>query len=329
MQPSNVGSIEIFADGTCASIGKGSACGYGLVCDEPHARIAEPVPDSHQSKDRSYLYALFAALQFAGGVRSRDVTIYLADQETVHFFNNLLHKWMARDFRRYKGNRLPHPQMWKTIYLTSAHFSDRGVDLNVEFMKRKSEKMREAQSLAMRGTRMHVVCPLCKRMHGRQFSSHDCEPLCNYDRCNNKRFKSAAEYQDHLDMWHLRDCPSPECEEGLGIYSDKELRHHLHEVHGKVCGCDFCGRLFGCHVKLQKHVMKCPQGERCRDCGLRFKTRREANIHREKVTHGGFDDGDEEYESEGTTSSSSSSSTTTSSFSSDDDILTFATSRYR
>ncbi|KAI0566822.1 Ribonuclease H [Gracilaria domingensis] len=328
VQPSNVGGIEIFADAVCTSSGKDVACGYGVVCDEPHARIAEPMSSSMRG-DKHYLHALLAAMQFAQGVRAREITIYLPHSPTAHYYNNWLHRWVNRDFRR-KGRhspRLPGFELWRHIELVRRHLMDRGANLIVDHIRRRaSDKMREAHALAQFGTQMHVVCPLCQRTHARQFGTHHCQPLCNYDQCKNRRFPNLEVYQDHLRMWHQRDCPSPECEDDLGIYSDKELRRHLKQVHGMKYGCDFCGRLFDCPIRFREHPKKCVHGEKCRDCGRRFTSRREANIHRERAAHGDFDGS--EYDSDESSSSSSSSTSTTSLSSDYEEDLTYLTSKY-
>lgn len=316
--------VIIYADAVCSQ--KGNVCGYGIYCEEPHTRIGEPLPGIVQRREKAQLRAMHAAMEFAHGIRAREITLYLPSKPLVHYFNHMLHRWVAKDFR-YRKTRVPHHALWRQIHQLAVEMSDRGVAMELIYAsRREDEKMREAFNLALLGTRMHVVCALCQTPHGRQFRSHDCHPICNFDHCRKKKFSDVMSYRQHLDLWHRRDCPSLDCEEDMGMYSDRELRRHLREVHGAAAGCEFCGRLFSCPNRCRRHIMKCPEAERCRDCGLRFFTRREANIHRE-MDQKGEEYEDDEYGSETSSSTSSDSSTSTSSFS--DEMLTLATARYR
>lgn len=314
--------VVLYADAICKKTDGGDIrCGYGILCESPRLRIAEPLPGSPQSSSRAQLTALSSALELAHGVRARHVTICLNSSTLVHYKNYMLPKWVSQGFR-YNRTKIQHAALWTKIFELNNALSNRGVAVYVVYTKRRSSaKMVAAQTLANMGSESHEQCELCGNLHGREFRTHDCKPVCQYDNCDGRSFDNIDEYNAHVDCWHRRECPSMQCRDsGVEMFSDKELRHHLKKVHRKEAACDFCERMFSCVADAKKHIRRCPMADPCRDCGRQFSSRRLANIHREKEEGRDVDEFSDYGSDEDSLSNSS--------YSEEDDLQTFS-SKYR
>lgn len=268
---------------------EGPLCGYALIVPEHNVRIAEPVPGGPQNHTRADLAALHAALELIHGLRAREAMVYIRSTRLVSAYED--HGDTPDDppsLARHDA------RVWQAVAALRATLADRGVNVTVltypppdpniamelPIAPDAAEKMRDARRLARHATHLHVRCPLCMHLHGRQFRTHDCRPVCQTPPCDGTRvYVNVAAYKKHVIRAHARKCQRIGCE--FFAMSDDEMQRHVEVEHaGRGLECEFCGRGARSDRALRRHIRKrCHEAPRCPECDKRFETMEELEKH--------------------------------------------------
>lgn len=279
-----VPELHIFADAVSRLRDEIPYAGYGVYVPVHSIRVSEPLPSATQTVEKAEIHALVSALELIHGVRARVATVFLPSESVIDAYDNRLREWHANKWRNPNGRRVKHRSVWKDIWELCNVFMDRGVDVSLKYKaKGSAHNMRVATRLAKHGAALHVTCQMCQKIHGRQYSNHGCEPICDLDKCSGRVIKSVNAYMRHMRRRHEKKCRRKDCEQNFSTFLQEELDKHEKEVHGgKVFACEFCGEWFKSARKVKRHIeTSCHEAPFCEDCGRLFKSKRELKLHNE------------------------------------------------